>query len=125
MKRVYKKPSMFSPKQLGTVAFAIFVVFVAFRILTPPSDEVSRTEAPDGSRTARLRRVFYYNNQPSYKIDCRDTGKAMWLTIYHLPAYTNVPPESAHPNIAWSSDSQRLDFLMNGTSIWHHTFETK
>ncbi len=125
MKRVYKKQSLFSSKQLGTVLFAAFMVLVAFKILTPPSDELEQLDSPDGTMTARLRRYFYFDNQPSYKIYYREKGKAAWLGLYHLPAYTNIPPELAQPELEWSDQSDRLDFLMNGTSIWHHVFETE
>lgn len=123
MKRVYKKQALFSFKQLGTVLFAAFMVFVAYKILTPPSEELMLVDSPDGTRTARLQCYFYYDNQPSYKIYYRDEGKPAWRGLYHLPAYTNIPPESAEPAIEWTDDSRRLDFLMNGTSICHHVFK--
>jgi hypothetical protein len=122
MKRVYKKKALFDSKKAGQLAFTLFVVFIAYKILTPPSDELARIDSPDGTQSARLVRYFYYNNQPSYKVYHREAGKAFWLNVYHLPAYTNVPPEAAAPGIEWSSDSSRLDFLMNGTSIWHQAF---
>ncbi len=125
MKRIYKRTPLFNLKQLGTLAFAAFVVYVAFRILTPPSEELMHLRSPDGTKTARLRRYFYFDGQPSYKIYYREDEKFAWLGLYHLPAYTNIPPESAEPAIAWTDDSRRLDFFMNGTSIWHHVFEAR
>jgi len=122
MKRIYKKKPLFERKKAGHFLFALFVLFIAYKILTPPSDELARIDAPDGTRSARLVRYFYYDNRPSYKVYSREAGKPFWLSVYHLPAYTNVPPEAASPGIEWSSDSSRLDFLMNGTSIWHHIF---
>lgn len=122
MRRTYKKRALFDFKKLGQMAFTLFVVFVAYRILTPPSRETARIDSPDGSKTARLRTFYYYDNQPSYKIYCRETGKLAWLNLLYLPAYTNVPAESAKATIEWSGNSDRLDFLINGTSIWHHTF---
>ena len=122
MKHVYRRKSLFDPKQLGTLFFAAFVVFIAFRILTPPSEDLDLVRSPDGTKTARLHRYFYFDNQPSYKIYYREKEKVAWLGLYHLPAYTNLPPERAKPSIEWSDDSRRLDFLMNGTSIWHHVF---
>ena len=123
MKQSYKKPTLFDSKKLGQFAFTLFVVFVAFRILTPPSDETARIESPDGSKTARLRTFFYFDNQPSYKIYYRDTGKRAWLNLLYLPAYTNDPPELHHAAIEWSPDSESLFFQINGSSIWHHAFE--
>ncbi|HSR88472.1 MAG TPA: hypothetical protein VLL07_05920 [Pontiella sp.] len=123
MKRVYKKKPLFDAKKAGQLVFILFIAFIAYRILTPPSDELARIDSPDGTQSARLVRYFYYDNQPSYKVYCREADKPIWLNIYHLPAYTNVPPEAAMPAIAWSSDSRRLDFLMNGTSIWHYVFD--
>ena len=122
MKHVYRRKSLFDPKQLGTLLFAAFVVFIAFKILTPPSEDLALVRSPDGTKTARLHRYFYFDNQPSYKIYYREKEKVAWLGLYHLPAYTNLPPQEAEPAIEWSADSRRLDFLMNGTSIWHHVF---
>ena len=122
MRRSYKKKSLFDPKRIGFGLFTLFIVFVAFTILTPPSIEVVRIVSPDGGKTARLRK-FYYVSQPSYKIDCRDAGKLVWLNLYYLPSYTNVPHASATESVEWSLDSETLHFKINGTSIWHHAFE--
>ena len=100
----------------------LFVVFVAFKILTPPSIEVAKVQSPDGSRTARLRK-FYYVSQPSYKIYYRDLTKRLWLNLLYLPSYTNVPHATAVETLEWSSDSEHLYFKINDTSIWHHAFE--
>jgi hypothetical protein len=123
MKRVYKKQSLFDLRKLGPFAFTLFIAFVAYKILTPPSQELARVTSPDGSKTARLRRLFYYNNQPSYKIYYRESGKKVWLNLLYLPVYTNVPVETAEAKIEWSPGSERIDFLMNGTSIWYHSFD--
>lgn len=123
MKRSYRKRPLLDPKKLGQLAFTLFVVFIAYKILTPPSNETARIDSPDGSKTARLRTFYYYDNQPSYKIYYRETGKRAWLNLLYLPAYTNTPPEQANASIEWSGGSERLDFLMNGSSIWHHVFE--
>lgn len=123
MKQAYKKQTLFDSKKLGTLAFTVFVIFIAFRILTPPSNETARLSSPDGSKTVRLKTSFYYDNQPSYKIYYREAGKKAWLNLLYLPVYTNTPPEMHHPEIQWSKTSDQVDFLINGTSIWHHTFE--
>ncbi len=123
MKRTYKKRALFDFKKLGQLAFTLFIVFIAYKILTPPSDETARIASPDGSKTARLRTFYYYYNQPSYKIYYRETGKQAWLNLLYLPAYTNAPAASVKAGLEWSADSRQLDFLMNGTSIWHHVFD--
>jgi hypothetical protein len=122
MKREYKKRSAFNPRKLGQFAFTLFIVFIAYRILTPPSNETARIDSPDGTMTARLRTFYYYDNQPSYKIYYRETGKRAWLNLLYLPAYTNAP-SNAEAGIEWSRGSDRLDFLIDGTSIWHHAFK--
>ncbi len=123
MKRTYKKRSLFDFRKLGQFVFTLFIIFIAYKILTPPSDETARIVAPDGSKTARLRTFYYYDNQPSYKIYYRDSGKKAWLNLLYLPAYTNGPSSGFNADLEWSSDSTQLDFLMNGTSIWYHIFE--
>lgn len=122
MKQTYAKRSRFNSQKLGQLAFALFVLFIAFKILTPPSNETVRLTSPDGSKTARLRTFFYYDSQPSYKVYYRETGKKVWLNLLYLPVYTNTPPEMHYPDLMWSKTSDQIDFLINGTSIWHHTF---
>jgi hypothetical protein len=121
MKRVYKKKSLFDSKRFGFGFFTLFLVFIAFKILTPPSTEVAIIDSPDGTKTARLRK-FYYTAQPSYKIYYRDTDKLVWLNLLYLPSYTNVPHETVKEAIEWSADSETLDFIINDSSIWSYTF---
>jgi len=121
MKRVYKRRALFDVKRLGMGAFTLFVVFIAFKILTPPSTELARADSPDGSKTARLRK-FYYVSQPSYKIDYREDGKLVWLNLLYLPSYTNVPHATASESIEWSTDSATLYFKIDGSSIWSRSF---
>ncbi len=121
MKRRYKKQSIFNFRKLGAFLFTLFIVFVAYKILTPPSQELARIDSPDGSKTARLRK-FYYVSQPSYKIYYRDADKLVWLNLLYLPSYTNVPHATASEAIEWSPDSERLYFSINGSNIWSHTF---
>ena len=78
--------------------------------------------SPDGTKTARLRTIYYYDNQPSYKIYWRETGKKVWLGLHYLPANTNTPKGAAEADLAWNQKSDRVDFLLSGTSVWHHVF---
>lgn len=121
MKRVYKKRALFDTKRMGAGAFTLFVVFVAFKILTPPSSVVAKVKSPDGSRTARLRKI-YYISQPSYKVGYREADKLVWLNLLDLRGYTNVPHATATESLEWSPDSETLHFNINGSNIWSHTF---
>ena len=121
MKRVYKKKFLFDPKRIGFSFFTLFIVFIAFKILTPPSTDLARINSPDGTKTARLRK-FYYTAQPSYKIYYRETGKLVWLNLLYLPSYTNVPHATVRESIEWGPDSETLDFIINDTAIWSHDF---
>jgi hypothetical protein len=122
MKRTYRKTALFDAKKLGQFCFILFIAYIAFKILTPPSDETVRITAPDGSKTARLRTFYYLDDQPSYKIYYREAGKTAWLNLLYLPAYTNTPPALHQPDLQWSETSDQIDFLINGTSIWNHVF---
>jgi len=122
MKQSYKKKATFDSKRLGMSIFTLFIVFVAFRIMTPPSTEMAVIKSPDGSKSARLRK-FYYLSQPSYKVYYRESGKKIWLNLLYLQSYTNVPHQTATESIEWSPDSENLYFKINGTSIWSHAFE--
>ena len=121
MKRSYKKQSTFDTKRLGAIFFTLFIVFVAFKILTPPNHEIMRLNAPDGSKIARLRK-FYYVSQPSYKIDYREADKLIWLNLLNLPSYTNVPHATARESIQWSADSKQLYLKINDTNLWMYRF---
>lgn len=122
MKRDYKKRPLFELKHLGKIIFALFVIFIAYKILTPPSEDAHIIDSPDGSKTARLKTEYYFDGHPSYEIYYRAVDKKVWQKIYYLAAYTNAPADSIEPSLQWSEDSASLDFLMNGTSIWHHSF---
>ena len=122
MKRDYKKRPMLDLKHVGKIVFALFVIFIAYRILTPPSEETLVIDSPDGSKTARLKTEFYFDNQPSYKIYCRTADQKRWEALFYIPAFTNTPANTHNPDLQWSENSSRLDFLISGTSIWHHSF---
>ncbi|MDZ8117144.1 hypothetical protein [Pontiella agarivorans] len=122
MKRTYKRRPFFDPRNLGKVVFSLFIVFIAYKILTPPSEDTLIVTSPNGSRTARLKTEFYFDHQPSYKIYIREPGQKHWDTLHYIPAYTNVPADAHHPVIQWSENSARLNFVIGGSSIWHQTF---
>lgn len=124
MKRTYKKTSLFDRRKIGITLFSLFVVFVGYKILTPPSSELARIDSPDGTRTARLRR-FFYDARPSYKVYYREKEKQVWLNLLYLSNYTNAPTPSAteKETLEWSRDSQKLYFKIGDETIWQHRFE--
>lgn len=105
---------------VGFLALMGFVLFVAFRIFTPPTEVVQTLSAPDGIRAARLMHVFYYSD-PGYKISTRRSG-GLWRTIFYLPEYKGDVAEKREATLRWSPDSQHLYFDMNGQVIWSYDF---
>jgi hypothetical protein len=96
-----------------------FVLFVAFRIFTPPAELVQQISAPDGSREARLQRVFY-NSDPGYKVQTR--ARLMWHTQLYIPEYSDEPLEGREVSLRWSADSKDLFFDINGKTVWSERF---
>jgi len=123
MKRAYRKLRKFNLHVNGFgIGLTLFIAFVAFRILTPANYELARIASPDGEKTARLSK-FYYTSQPSYKVCYRKTGQRLWHNLFYLPAYTNVPHQTATEIMEWSPDSMHLYFLIDGDLIWEHSFD--
>ena len=122
MNRRYKKSPLLNLRQVGILAFSLFLGFVAYRILTPPNEEIARIVSPDGHRIARLRKI-YYVSQPSYKIDYKESDKLIWNNLLYLPSYTNVPSKTAVETLNWSPDSSRLSFFINDKLIWRKTLK--
>jgi hypothetical protein len=120
----FRKHSIFdgmsTGRAVGFLALMGFVLFVSFRILTPPTKVVQQLTAPDGSREARLMHVFYYSD-PGYKVATR-TGR-FWHTHLSLPAYKDDSTPKRDAVLRWSLDSKRLYLDMNGSPIWGYDFE--
>ena len=98
------------------IGMGLFMVFIAFRILTPQTNN-NIYNAPNGAQQARLKTFYYTEGIPSYKVYTRPRGTLLWKNQLYRPSFTNTPNPVAH--LQWSSDSQRLDLLINGSSIWH------
>ncbi|MBL7016863.1 MAG: hypothetical protein ISR84_04820 [Kiritimatiellales bacterium] len=119
----FRKHSLFNGmptgRMIGFLALMGFVLFVAFRIFTPPTEVIQRVTAPDGSREARLQHVFYYSD-PGYKISTRT--RRLWHTALYLPEYKDNSTTERNASLRWSADSKVLIFEINGTPIWRETF---
>lgn len=110
---------MSTGRAIGFLALMGFVLFVAFRIFTPPTEEIQRVTAPDGSREARLMLVYYYS-EPGYKVATRTRG--LWHTQLYLPEYKGEDSGVSEASIRWSADSKELFLEMNGRPIWSERF---
>lgn len=103
---------------LGLLALMGFVLFVSFRIFTPPTTVVQTLRAPDGSREARLLHVYYYSD-PGYKISIR-SGR-FWHTLFYQPEYAGAGELS----LRWSDDAAQLYVDLNGRPIWGFDFPSQ
>lgn len=119
----FRRHSLFSRmptgKMIGFLVLMGFVLFVAFRILTPPTEVVQQISAPDGSREARLVLVYYYSD-PGYKVSTRTRG--LWHTQLYLPEYKDETTIRRDASIRWSPDSEQLFLEINGKVIWSERF---
>lgn len=106
-------------KTFGFLVLMGFVLFVALRIFTPPTEVVQRITAPDGSREARLLLVYYYSD-PGYKVAVR-SGR-FWHTRLYLPEYKDNSTVEREALLRWSADSRQLFFEINGEVIWSEVF---
>jgi len=107
---------------IGFLVLMGFVLFVAFRIFSAPTQVVQIIESPDASREARLLHVFYYS-EPGYKIAVRE--KRFWHTLFYLSEYPDVPLEGRKERLRWSLDSERLFFEVNGMRVWSYDFPSQ
>jgi hypothetical protein len=109
-------------RAIGFLVLMGFVLFVSFRIFTPPVKTVQILSSPDGSRDARLQHVYYYS-KPGVKIAVRE--RHLWHTLFYLSEYTNAPAGAMNEKLRWSEDSKRLYFDINGRLVWGYDFETQ
>jgi hypothetical protein len=107
-------------RAIGLLVLMGFVLFVSFRIFTPPAKTVQILAAPDGRRAARLQHIYYYS-KPGFKIAVRE--RRLWHTLFYLPEYTNAPAGELKGNLSWSPDSKKLYFDINGKPVWSYVME--
>ena len=113
---VKRRSNLFS--WAGKIAFAGFVLFVTFRILTPPKETVTVVTSPDGKREARLRRV-YYTSQGWYLVEFRAPKKRLWKPLFRCPS----PEDGATPRLRWRNGGRVLSLELNGSNLWRYSFD--
>ncbi len=109
-------------RAIGFLLLMGFVLFVAFRIFSPPEKVILSVTSPDGCREARLLYVFYYS-EPGYRVSIR--RKIGWGTLYYLAEYPDVPLKERDETLRWSHNSERLFFEVNGKKLWGYDFPTQ
>ena len=122
----FQKRSFFtgmSPgRAIGFLALMGFVLFIAFRIFSPPEKVILSVTSPDGTHEVRLLHVFYYS-EPGYRVSVR--RKIGWGTLFYLAEYPDVSAKDREEKLIWSSDSEQLFFEVNGKRLWGYDFRTQ
>jgi hypothetical protein len=109
---------MFVPRWIVAGLAALGVLFVALRILVPPSWIVQRLDSPDGRRSAQLLRTQYLRQ--SFVVRLRETG--LWHTAFYSAPITNDFRSDLGERLAWSADSTRVFLRVGGQFVWGYDF---
>ena len=99
---------------LKKIGLSIFMILVAFQILTPPSNNII-IKSPNNKKKKLDLRHFFTQKIFHIKIYIRETGSLLWRNLLYLPSYTN----SVNPNVElkWLNDSS-LCFQINNVIVW-------
>lgn len=107
-----------SRKNLMFVGF-VALVLASFQLFRQPTWLVQRLEAPNGERTAVLKRKQYFEHY--FKVQAKE-GTA-WRTIYNSPALTNGYQVDLRERLFWHPNSTRLYFTVKGHMVMGYDFE--
>lgn len=99
---------------------AIFLAYLAYRILTPPVTLIQESSSPDGSRTLLLRKI-YYTATPDISIALKHG--IMRQTIHYFSPPEGNPEQPRKYRLRWAPDSQGVFLQLNGTNVWAHQFQ--
>jgi len=99
----------------------VFMLFVAYKILTPPTDVLDIKTSPDGKIVARLRAIYYLSD-PVYKIDYHQVDHWAWRNLY-LRSNQLYSPSSL--TLKWEEDSKVLFLFSRRKMVWKYSFEKK
>lgn len=94
------------------------LVWVALRILVPPSWIVQRLDSPDGKRSAKLLRTQYVRQ--SLVVHVRDG--MLWHTAFYSDSITNDYRQDLGERLVWSKDASTLCLRAGGRLIWGYDF---
>jgi hypothetical protein len=108
------------PRWIVGLVGVVVVMYVALRILVPPSWMIQRLDSPDGSRTARLLRTRYVSRE-NLVVQARDRWGLR--TLFYSPALTNDFRVDLGERLSWSEDSRRLFLKLEGRPAWGYDFD--
>jgi hypothetical protein len=108
-------------RRLLQVAGVVFMLFVAYKILTPPTDVLDIKTSPDGKIVARLRAIYYLSD-PVYKIDYHQVDHWAWRNLY-LRSNQLYSPESLA--LTWGKNSGDLLLFSHEKIVWKYSFKKK
>ena len=94
------------------------ILWIALKILVPPSWVIQQLDSPDGTRSARLLRTRYLHENFVVRVK----AGASWRTAYLSPTITNDFRMDLGERLSWSPDSGRVYFRLNGKPVWGYDF---
>jgi hypothetical protein len=106
---------------LFKVVAVLFMLFVAYKILTPRAEVLMQVVSPDGKNVARLR-VIYYSSDPVYKIDYHATQEWAWRCVF-IHSIESASPKTV--SIKWSKNSKEIGLFLHEKPFWKYEFENK
>ena len=101
---------------IGVVAAGL--LWVGLKIMVPPRWTVQRLDSPNGERAATLMRSQYLKQ--NFEIHVRDGG--LWRTAYYSDPIPSDYRLDLGERLAWSEDSDRLYFRLQGRVVWGYDF---
>lgn len=110
------------PRWIVALAAVVVAMYVALRILVPPSWMIQRLDSPDGSRSARLLRTRYVSRE-NLVVQARDRWGLR--TLFYSPSLTNDFRVDLGERLYWSEDSRRLFLRVEGRPVWGYDFEVR
>ena len=106
------------PRGVVVAVVACGLIWMSLRIFVAPSWIVQRLDSPDGGRSAQLRRARYLGEHFVIRVK---EGR-LWQTVFFGERITNDNRVDLGERLAWSEDSSRLYFRLQGRPVWGYDF---
>lgn len=116
--KLLRSEGVLVPRWVVLVAVSLVLLWVGLKILVPPRWIVQRLDSPDGQRSAMLMRSQYLKQ--NFEVHVKDGG--LWHTAYYSDPVPSDNRLDLGERLAWSDDSSRLYFRLQGRFIWGYDF---